>query len=71
MHLSVISIHQEITILGSAGRRDEESPEEAYYYNTKVAPIVEEMATHIKGNFSIHLFTDETLLRTAEICTHR
>ena len=47
--------HHLHVIPGSAGRRDEESPEEAYYFNTKVAPIVEEMATHIKGKLSHHL----------------
>ena len=35
---------------GSAGRREEESPEEAYYYNTKVAPIIEEMGSYGKGS---------------------
>ncbi len=34
---------------GSAGRREEESPEESLYYNSQVHPIVEEMAAHIKG----------------------
>ena len=34
---------------GSAGRREEETAEEALYYNTHIGPIVEEMATHIKG----------------------
>ncbi len=44
-------IHSFIHCIGSAGRREEESPEEAYYWNTNIAPIVDEMATHIKGTF--------------------
>lgn len=34
---------------GSGGRREEETPEEADYYNTHIGPIMDEMATHIKG----------------------
>ncbi|KAK2154942.1 hypothetical protein LSH36_253g04000 [Paralvinella palmiformis] len=33
---------------GSAGHREEESPEEALLYNEKIAPIIDEMQRHIK-----------------------
>ena len=35
---------------GSGGRREEEGADEALFYNTRIAPIIDEMTTHIKGN---------------------
>ena len=35
--------------IGSAGRREEESAEEAQFYDTVIGPVVEKMASHIKG----------------------
>ncbi len=46
-------------LTGSAGRREEETPEEALFYNTRVAPIVEEMATHIKGEHKIRIHSNQ------------
>jgi hypothetical protein len=37
-------------IVGSAGRREEETPEESYLYNTTIGPIVDEMTSHISSN---------------------
>ena len=34
---------------GSGGKREDETPEEAHFYNTNVAPIVDELALHKKG----------------------
>ena len=42
-----------LTILGSAGKREEETPDEAYLYNTTVGPIVDEMAKQINSTKGI------------------
>ena len=38
---------------GSGGRREEETTEEAHFYNTQIGPIIDEMATHIKGTVAV------------------
>ena len=40
---------------GSGGRREEEGADEALFYNTRIAPIIDEMTTHIKGNCRVRV----------------
>lgn len=40
-------------IPGSAGRREEETAEDAYYYKTYVAPIMDDIAKCCKGELTV------------------
>lgn len=53
-HVSCIDV-QSHYIVGSAGKREEESPEEALYYNTHIFPILDKMQGQDKGSTYISI----------------
>ena len=50
-HLCFLFAHETCNVFpGSAGRREEETDDEAQYYNEHIAPIIDRMTVQAKGN---------------------